>query len=254
MQLTRGDQPSPEGDTQQIEGAPPDQTGPADTSAPADAILTTTKAKHVLEAALVVAHSPLTLADMVRLFDQAVGPDTLRQLLHEITLDYASKGVELVCIEAGWRLQCRREMLPYLERGKKEKPPRYSAAAMETLATIAYRQPVTRADIEQVRGVSVSSQVLQQFLERDWIEIIGHREAPGRPPLYATTRKFLEDLGLESLGDLPIPDGLLAPGSSAEQQHEATPEAAPQYEFAFADAETVSDDGNEPAGSPPSAP
>lgn len=178
-------------------------------------LLTTTRAKHVLEAALVVAHAPLTLQDMRRLFDDVVGHDTLRSLLAELASEYAGRGFELLCIETGWRLQCRDEMLQYIERGKKEKAPRYSAAAMETLAAIAYRQPVTRADIEEARGIAVSSQVLQQFLERDWIEIIGHREGPGRPALYATTRKFLDDLGLESLSDLPIPEGLVSAPSLA---------------------------------------
>ncbi|MBK6616278.1 SMC-Scp complex subunit ScpB [Ottowia sp.] len=171
-------------------------------------ILTTLRAQHVVEAALVVAQEPLSLGDMALLFDQAVGFDTLRTILNDLVVRYSDKGVELVCLAEGWRLQCRPEMADKIARGKPQKAVRYSSSAMETLAVIAYRQPVTRADIEEVRGVGVSAQVLQQFIERDWIEIIGHREAPGRPALYATTRNFLEDIGLESLSDLPIPEAI----------------------------------------------
>lgn len=211
--------------------------------------LTTTRAKHVLEAALVVAHEPLKLNDMRRLFDDVVGHDTIRSLLAELVSEYAGRGFELVCIEAGWRLQCRPDMLQYMERGRKDKAPRYSAAAMETLAAIAYRQPVTRADIEEVRGVSVGSQVLQQFVEREWIEIIGHREGPGRPALYATTRKFLDDLGLESLSDLPIPEGLTNATPADSKPPEGGDDA--QFELAFPSGETVAQPRLEDSGEPP---
>jgi segregation and condensation protein B len=199
---------------------------------PAEHRLTTANAKQVLEAALIVAHSPLTMRDMIRLFHGAVGPDTLHLVLEDIASDYEPKGFELVCVEAGWRVQCRQTMLTYLDRSKNERVPKYSSAAMETLATIAYRQPVTRTDIEEARGVSVSSQVLQQFVERDWIEIIGHREGPGRPALYATTRKFLEDLKLESLSDLPIPADARLSASIEDHEKPAPVDLQPEIDFA----------------------
>jgi segregation and condensation protein B len=140
---------------------------------------------------------------MKSLFDGQVGVDTLRALLDELTRDWEDRGVELVALASGWRLQSRPEMRPYLDRLHPEKPPRYSRAAMETLAIVAYRQPVTRGDIEDIRGVTVSSQIVKQLEDRGWIESIGFREGPGRPALYATTRQFLDDLGLASLDQLP---------------------------------------------------
>jgi segregation and condensation protein B len=137
------------------------------------------------------------------LFDDEVGADTLRRLLEELTADWQDRGVELVTLASGWRFQSRPEMRSYLDRLHPEKPPRYSRAAMETLAIVAYRQPVTRGDIEDIRGVTVSSQIVKQLEERGWIDAIGYREAPGRPALYATTRQFLDDLGLASLDQLP---------------------------------------------------
>jgi segregation and condensation protein B len=165
--------------------------------------MNTPEAKRVLETALICASAPLPLADMKSLFDGQVDTDTLRTLLDQLVGDWQDRGVELVALASGWRFQSRPEMRPFLDRLHPEKPPRYSRAAMETLAIVAYRQPVTRGDIEDIRGVTVSSQIVKQLEDRGWIEAIGYREAPGRPALYATTRSFLDDLGLASLDQLP---------------------------------------------------
>jgi segregation and condensation protein B len=177
--------------------------------------MNTLEAKRVLETALICAQQPLPLRDMRSLFDEQVGADTIRTLLDELVRDWEERGVELVALSTGWRFQSRPEMRVYLDRLHPEKPPRYSRATMETLAIIAYRQPVTRGDIEDIRGVTVSSQIVKQLEERGWIEAIGYREAPGRPALYATTRQFLDDLGLASLDQLPSLDG--APSAEALQ-------------------------------------
>lgn len=166
-------------------------------------VMNTHEAKRVLETALICANAPMPLAEMRALFEGEIGPDTLRQLLDELVRDWEDRGVELVALASGWRLQSRPEMRLYLDRLHPEKPPKYSRAAMETLAIVAYRQPVTRGDIEDIRGVTVSSQIVKQLEDRGWIEAIGFREAPGRPALYATTRQFLDDLGLASLDQLP---------------------------------------------------
>ena len=169
--------------------------------------MNTYEAKRVLETALICAQQPLPMRDMRNLFDEQVGHDTLRGMLDELVKDWQGRGVELVALATGWRFQSRPEMREFLDRLHPEKPPRYSRAAMETLAIIAYRQPVTRGDIEDIRGVTVSSQIVKQLEERGWIDAIGYREAPGRPALYATTRQFLDDLGLASLDQLPMLDG-----------------------------------------------
>lgn len=169
--------------------------------------MNTQDAKRVLETALICAGQPMPLREMRVLFEDQVGPDTLRLLLDELARDWHGRGVELVALASGWRFQSRPEMRPYLDRLHPDKPPKYSRAVMETLAIIAYRQPVTRGDIEDIRGVVVSSQILKQLEDRNWIEAIGHRDAPGRPALYATTRQFLDDLGLDSLDRLPMLDG-----------------------------------------------
>ena len=169
--------------------------------------MNTQDAKRVLETALICAHQPMPLRDMRTLFDDQVGADTLRTLLDDLTLDWASRGVELVCLASGWRFQSRPEMREYLDRLNPEKPPRYSRATLETLAIIAYRQPVTRGDIEEIRGVMVGTPIIKQLEERGWIETIGYRETPGRPALYATTPHFLDDLGLASLAQLPTLQG-----------------------------------------------
>ena len=166
-------------------------------------MLNPNEAKTVLETALLAAQEPLTLAELKRLFEEEIGADTLRRLLDELREDWQDRGVELVNLASGWRFQTRPEFQQYLERLSHEKPPRYSRAVMETLAIIAYRQPVTRGDIEDVRGVTVTTQIIQTLENRGWIDVVGHRETPGRPALYATTRSFLDDLGLRSLEELP---------------------------------------------------
>ena len=169
--------------------------------------MNTQDAKRVLETALICANQPLSMRDMRALFGDQVGNDTLRSLLDDLLLDWQGRGVELVSLASGWRFQSRPEMREYLDRLNPEKPPRYSRAVLETLAIIAYRQPVTRGDIEDIRGVVVSTQIIKQLEDRNWIEVIGHRDGPGRPSLYATTRQFLDDLGLDSLDKLPALDG-----------------------------------------------
>jgi segregation and condensation protein B len=164
-------------------------------------------AKRVLETALICASEPLPLRDMRVLFADELGPDTLRSLLDELTREWEGRGVELVALASGWRLQSRPEMREFLDRLNPEKPPKYSRAVLETLAIIAYRQPVTRGDIEDIRGVTVASQIIKQLEDRGWVEAIGYRESPGRPALFATTKQFLDDLGLASLEQLPLLDG-----------------------------------------------
>jgi len=161
------------------------------------------EAKRVLEAALLASQEPLGVLELKRLFEGDVNAETLRHLLAEIAEEWKGRAVELVSLASGWRFQTRPELQPYLDRLFPEKAPRYSRAVMETLAIIAYRQPVTRGDIEDVRGVSVSSQIIQALENRGWIDVVGQRETPGRPALYATTRQFLDDLGLRSLEELP---------------------------------------------------
>lgn len=161
-------------------------------------------AKRVLETALICSQQPLPLRDMRSLFNESLGADTLKSLLEDLSNDWASKGVELVNVASGWRFQSRPEMREYLDRLHPEKPPRYTRATLETLAIIAYRQPVTRGDMEDIRGVTINSLLIKQLEDRGWVEVIGHREAAGRPALYATTRQFLDDLGLQSLDQLPL--------------------------------------------------
>lgn len=160
-------------------------------------------AKRILEAALLASQEPLGIAELKRLFEGEVNSETLRHLLAEIAEEWDGRAVGLVSLASGWRFQTRPEFQPYIERLFPEKPPRYSRAVMETLAIIAYRQPVTRGDIENIRGVVVSTQIIQALENRGWIDVVGHRETPGRPALYATTRRFLDDLGLRSLEELP---------------------------------------------------
>ena len=160
-------------------------------------------AKRVLETALICARKPLPVEDMRVLFDGAVNVATIESLLSELADECEPRGIELVSVASGWRFQSRPEMREFLDRLHPEKPPRYSRAALETLAIIAYRQPVTRGDMEAIRGVAVNSLIIKQLEERGWIEVIGHRETVGRPALFATTRRFLDDLGLQSLTQLP---------------------------------------------------
>lgn len=167
----------------------------------------TLDAKRVLEAALICSSQPVALRELNALFAGEVGNDTLRTLLAELAEECSDRAIELVAVASGWRYQTRPEMAHYLARLDPERAPRYSRAVLETLAIIAYRQPVTRGDIEDIRGVAVASSVVKQLEDRGWIEAIGHREAPGRPALFATTRQFLDDLGLASLEQLPILEG-----------------------------------------------
>jgi len=161
------------------------------------------EAKRVLETALLCASQPLQVRELRQLFYDELGADTIKTLLQDIQLDWAQRGLELVNVASGWRMQSRPEMRDFLDRLHPEKPPKYSRAALETLAIIAYRQPVTRGDMEDIRGVTVNSLVIKQLEDRGWVEVIGHRETVGRPMLYATTRQFLDDLGVASLDQLP---------------------------------------------------
>ena len=174
------------------------------------------EAKVVLEAALLTAQQPLSLTDLDKLFGGEFDAATLQALLDELRHGWQGRGVELVCLASGWRFQSTPAMRPYLERLNPDKPARYSRAVLETLAIIAYRQPVTRGDIEEIRGVTVSTQVIRTLEERGWIETVGHREVAGRPALLATTRAFLDDLGLRSLQELPP----LANGNAASEPQE----------------------------------
>ena len=169
--------------------------------------MNTTDAKRVVETALICAQQPLALRDLAVLFDGALTNDTLKSVLEELKSDWAEGGVELVSVASGWRFQSKAGMRAFLDRLHPEKPPRYSRAVLETLAIIAYRQPVTRGDMEDIRGVTINSLILKQLEDRGWVDVIGHRETVGRPALYATTRQFLDDLGVGSLDQLPLIDG-----------------------------------------------
>jgi len=169
-------------------------------------MINTAEATRVLETALICAHQPLSLKDMAILFQDEVGADTLKDMLDDLATQWTGRGVELVQVATGWRFQSRPEMRDFLDRLHPEKPPRYTRAALETLAIIAYRQPVTRGDMEDIRGVTINSLLIKQLEDRGWVEVIGHRETVGRPALFATTRQFLDDLGLQSLAQLPALD------------------------------------------------
>lgn len=159
--------------------------------------------KRILEAVLLSAQQPLSVSELKKVFIEEIGAEVIRVLLNELREDWGSRPVELAQLASGWRFRTRPEYLPYLERLHPEKPPKYSRAVLETLAIIAYRQPVTRGDIEDVRGVTVATQVIKVLEERGWVDVVGHRDTPGRPALLATTKKFLDDLGLRSLSELP---------------------------------------------------
>lgn len=157
----------------------------------------------IVEAALLSSTAPLDMPHLRRLFDDTVAVDEIRQALGHLQERWQNRGCELLELADGWRFRTHAKIQPHLDRLNPEKPPRYSRAVMETLAIIAYRQPVTRGDIEDIRGVTVATQVIRTLEERGWIDTVGHRETPGRPALYATTRQFLDDLGLRSLSELP---------------------------------------------------
>lgn len=209
--------------------------------------MNTQDAKRVLETALICANQPLPLRAMRNLFEDQIGPDTLRAMLDELVQDWQGRGVELVAIASGWRFQSRPELREFLDRLHPEKPPKYSRAVLETLAIIAYRQPVTRGDIEDIRGVMVGSQIVKQLEERGWIEAIGHRDAPGRPSLFATTRQFLDDLGLASLDQLPLLEGGQPPADAlVELQSSLLGEEQGTLELASGSV-AASDDGEQDA-------
>ena len=168
--------------------------------------MNTTDAKRVLETALICAQQPLPLREMGVLFNGVLTADSIRLALEDLQNDWVNRGVELVQVATGWRFQSRPQMREFLDRLHPEKPPRYTRATLETLAIIAYRQPVTRGDMEDIRGVTINSLILKQLEDRGWVDVIGHRETVGRPALYATTKQFLDDLGLESLDQLPATD------------------------------------------------
>ena len=203
--------------------------------------MNTMDAQRVLEAALLCAPQALAMRQLRTLFDDALDAQALEQILQALQQEWSERGLELVQVAGGWRFQSRPQLQPYLERLHAEKPQRHSRAAIETLAIIAYRQPVTRGDIEDIRGVTVNSQTLRQLEERGWIEVVGHKETVGRPALFATTRQFLDDLGLQSLDQLPALDELaggaqalvdrvmqLQDGAVAAAREVALPSAAPQ--------------------------
>ncbi|MDF2463012.1 MAG: scpB [Ramlibacter sp.] len=169
--------------------------------------MNTTDAKRVLETALICSQQPLPVRELRVLFNDELSADTIKALLGDLQNDWAQRGVELVHVASGWRFQSRPQMREYLDRLHPEKPPRYTRAVLETLAIIAYRQPVTRGDMEDIRGVTINALILKQLEDRGWVEVIGHRETVGRPALFATTRQFLDDLGLESLDQLPVLEG-----------------------------------------------
>lgn len=211
--------------------------------------MNTDEAKRVLETALLCAREPLTIHGMKKLFVEAdangrttgagVGADTIKILLEELRQDWDGRGIEIVGLASGWRFQSRPDMKPYLDRLSPEKPPRYSRATLETLAIIAYRQPVTRGDIEEIRGVAVNSQTVKMLEDRGWIDVVGHREVVGRPALLGTTRQFLDDLGLASLSQLP-PLQPLAEGPDSRSLEAL--EAALNDNFDRADARAAADD------------
>jgi segregation and condensation protein B len=200
--------------------------------------MNTAQAKRVLETALLTAGQPLSLRDMRVLFDDALGADTLRLMLQDLELEWAGKGLELTRVASGWRFQSRPELRVYLDRLHPEKPPKYTRAVLETLAIIAYRQPVTRGDMEDIRGVTIGSQIIKQLEDRGWVEVIGHRETVGRPSLFATTRQFLDDLGLASLDQLPLLSQVDSPISAlAGMLDDAPAQASLSLEEALADSD-----------------
>ena len=190
----------------------------------------TVDAKRVLETALICSQQPLPLRDMGVLFNGTLNPDSIKLLLEDLQNDWSDRGVELVQIATGWRFQSRPQMREYLDRLHPEKPPRYTRATLETLAIIAYRQPVTRGDMEDIRGVTINSLILKQLEDRGWVDVIGHRETVGRPALYATTKQFLDDLGVASLNELPPMDSQNEPTAMLEQIEfgMGTPDVAPE--------------------------
>jgi segregation and condensation protein B len=220
-------------------------------------MLNPTEAKRIIEAALLASQEPVSLTGLRRLFEEDIGTDTLRRLLGELRDEWAGRSVELVNLATGWRFQTRPEFQRFVDRLIPDKAPRYSRAVMETLAIIAYRQPVTRGDIEDIRGVAVSAQIVQSLENRGWIDVVGHREAPGRPALYATTKSFLDDLGLRSLQELPpleevartLPLEPTPPAETAVEGEQTSPigEAEPTSQDGEAELAAASTEAGTPA-------
>lgn len=212
--------------------------------------MTPEQLKLVLETALLCADEPMTMNDLRRLFLEELSAEELNEALSQIQADWAEKGMELLELATGWRFQSRLSMREYLDRLTPEKPPKYSRAVMETLAIIAYRQPVTRGEIEEIRGVTVSSNVVKQLEDRGWIEVVGHKDTVGRPGLYATTRQFLNDLSLTTLQELPMLDDASAQAESVAQrvmEFEGEPTVAPEGASDVTDvADTSSDQVSTP--------
>ncbi|MGH8819974.1 MAG: SMC-Scp complex subunit ScpB [Rhodoferax sp.] len=194
--------------------------------------MNTADAKRILETALICSQQPLPVRELRVLFNDELGADTIKSLLQDLQNDWAQRGVELVSVASGWRFQSRPELRDYLDRLHPEKPPRYSRATLETLAIIAYRQPVTRGDMEDIRGVTINSLILKQLEDRGWVEVIGHRETVGRPALFATTRQFLDDLGIESLDRLPVSDDTLAQTGMLDTLNTLDPASQPALPMA----------------------
>ena len=195
-------------------------------------MLSPSEVKIVLEAALLAAQEPLPISELRKMFDEEIGADTIHRLLEELREAWKDRGVELAATASGWRFQTRASYQKFLERIQPEKAPRYSRAVLETLAIVAYRQPVTRGDIEQIRGVTVSAEVIKRLEDRGWVEVIGHKEVPGRPALYATTKTFLDDLGLRSLQELPPLEDIaktldLTPTPPPDSQPAPAPQSEP---------------------------
>jgi segregation and condensation protein B len=217
--------------------------------------MNTADAKRILETALICSTQPLPVRELRVLFDDELGADTIKSLLVELQEDWTPRGLELISVGSGWRFQSRPEMRDHLDRLHPEKPPRYTRAALETLAIIAYRQPVTRGDMEDIRGVTINSQILKQLEDRNWVEVIGHRETVGRPALYATTRQFLDDLGLASLDQLPVIDHPAQQGALIDALADAVGSGQPALPIdeppvageAAASASTEPDDVADPA-------
>jgi segregation and condensation protein B len=223
--------------------------------------MNTDEAKRVLETALLCAREPMSIHGMKKLFvdvdDQGrpmgagVGADTIKLMLEELRHDWRERGIEIVSLATGWRFQSRPELKPYLDRLSPEKPPKYSRATLETLAIIAYRQPVTRGDIEEIRGVAVNSQTIKMLEDRGWVDVIGYREVIGRPALLGTTKQFLDDLGLNSLSQLPPLQQLSEMQSGLEME---ALEAALQENFEKAAAPVAANDDGAGSSDVPETP
>jgi len=219
---------APQDETAPVAEAAPDSDAESDAEALPEGALDIAHVKRVLEAALLSTPEPLTVQQLKRLFAGEVAADNIRKVLDELKDEWADKAIELTSVATGWRFRVKPDYQPFLDRITNEKPPRYSRAVLETLAIIAYRQPVSRGDIEDIRGVAVSPPTLNALVERGWVDIVGHRETPGRPAIFATTKRFLDDLNLRSLEELPALDELQSALESVQPAVDVTPQAEQQ--------------------------